>query len=58
MTRPAAVLWDMDGLLVDSEPLWTVAEEELAARHGGTFTPATKAAIVLHHPEAKYFAAR
>ena len=27
-----AVLWDMDGLLVDTEPVWTVAEEELAAR--------------------------
>ena len=41
-----AVLWDMDGLLVDSEPLWTVAEEELAARLGGVFTPELKAAIV------------
>jgi HAD superfamily hydrolase (TIGR01509 family) len=44
--RPAAVLWDMDGLLVDSEPLWTVAETELAERLGGSFTPALKAAIV------------
>jgi HAD superfamily hydrolase (TIGR01509 family) len=43
---PQAVLWDMDGLLVDSEPLWTVAEHELAALHGGTFTPEMKAAIV------------
>lgn len=41
-----AVLWDMDGLLVDSEPLWTVAQHELAARFGGVFTPAMKAAIV------------
>ncbi|MFP5218957.1 MAG: HAD family hydrolase [Actinomycetes bacterium] len=41
-----AVLWDMDGLLVDTEPLWTVAEHELAARAGGTFTPWMKAAIV------------
>lgn len=41
-----AVLWDMDGLLVDSEPLWTVAETELAARLGGVFTPQLKAAIV------------
>ena len=31
-----AVLWDMDGLLVDSEPLWTIAEVELAADLGGT----------------------
>lgn len=43
---PAAVLWDMDGLLVDSEPLWTVAETELADRLGGRFTAELKAAIV------------
>lgn len=42
----AAVLWDMDGLLVDSEPIWTVAENELFARWGVVFTPAMKAAIV------------
>jgi HAD superfamily hydrolase (TIGR01509 family) len=41
-----AVLWDMDGLLVDTEPLWTVAEHELAERLGGVFTPELKAAIV------------
>ncbi|ROS74371.1 HAD family phosphatase [Cellulomonas sp. PhB143] len=35
---PAAVLWDMDGTLVDSEPYWMEAEAELVARHGGTWT--------------------
>jgi HAD superfamily hydrolase (TIGR01509 family) len=30
----------MDGLLVDSEPLWVLAETELLARHGVRFTPA------------------
>jgi len=35
----AAVLWDMDGTLVDSEPYWTVAELALAERYGGTWTP-------------------
>ena len=35
---PSAVLWDMDGLLVDSEPLWTVAEEELAPSLGAVWT--------------------
>ena len=29
---PAAVLWDMDGTLVDSEPYWIAAEHELVAR--------------------------
>lgn len=45
-TGPAALLWDMDGLLVDSEPVWTVAERELFARWGMEFTPAMKAAMV------------
>ncbi|HVV29264.1 MAG TPA: HAD family phosphatase [Mycobacteriales bacterium] len=45
-TGPAAVLWDMDGLLVDTEPLWTVAEQELFRRWGRPFTPAMKASIV------------
>lgn len=43
---PGAVLWDMDGLLVDTEPLWTQAEHELADRLGGVFTADAKAAIV------------
>ncbi|MCW2671598.1 MAG: HAD-superfamily hydrolase, subfamily variant 3 [Frankiales bacterium] len=41
----AAVLWDMDGLLVDSEPLWTVAEVALAAELGGRWSDQLKAAI-------------
>lgn len=44
--RPAALLWDMDGLLVDSEPLWTIAERELFGTWGVAFTPAMKAAMV------------
>lgn len=42
----AAVLWDMDGLLVDTEPVWTVAEEELAALLGGKWSDTLKASIV------------
>ncbi|MCU1586974.1 MAG: HAD-superfamily hydrolase subfamily variant 3, partial [Frankiales bacterium] len=41
----AAVLWDMDGLLVDTEPVWTVAEQELAARLGGVWSDELKARI-------------
>jgi HAD superfamily hydrolase (TIGR01509 family) len=41
-----AVLFDMDGLLVDSEPLWTVGEIELAEHLGGTWSDELKAAII------------
>jgi HAD superfamily hydrolase (TIGR01509 family) len=37
-TPPAAVLWDMDGTLVDTEPYWIEAEFGLAARYGGTWS--------------------
>jgi len=34
---PDAVLWDMDGTLVDTEPYWIAAEFEVASRYGGTW---------------------
>ena len=46
MSGLQAVLWDMDGLLVDTEPVWTVAEEELAVELGGVWSEQLKAAIV------------
>jgi HAD superfamily hydrolase (TIGR01509 family) len=36
--RPAAVLWDMDGTLVDTEPYWVEVETELVEAHGGVWT--------------------
>jgi HAD superfamily hydrolase (TIGR01509 family) len=38
LTWPAAVLWDMDGTLVDTEPYWIDAEYALAERYGGTWS--------------------
>jgi HAD superfamily hydrolase (TIGR01509 family) len=35
---PQAVVFDNDGLLLDTEEAWTRAERELFRRHGGTFT--------------------
>ena len=35
---PAAVLWDMDGTLVDTEPCWMMAEHELVESFGGTWS--------------------
>jgi HAD superfamily hydrolase (TIGR01509 family) len=40
------VLFDLDGLLVDSEPLWTVAEHRVAESLGGTFTPELKERMI------------
>ena len=32
---PRAVLWDMDGTLVDTEPLWNAVQRRLVEEHGG-----------------------
>jgi HAD superfamily hydrolase (TIGR01509 family) len=37
---PRALIFDMDGLLVDSEPLWHRVEREFAKDRGGDFTEA------------------
>lgn len=38
VTSYAAVLWDLDGTIVDTEPLWMAAEHDLAASHGKIWT--------------------
>jgi HAD superfamily hydrolase (TIGR01509 family) len=43
---PDAVLFDNDGLLLDTESVWTRAEEDLFERRGRTFTPADKRELV------------
>jgi HAD superfamily hydrolase (TIGR01509 family) len=35
---PAAVMWDMDGTLVDTEPYWIAEEHRLVEEHGGVWT--------------------
>lgn len=42
----AAVLFDMDGTLIDSEPLWMAAEMALTGRFGVPWTAADAAAMV------------
>lgn len=41
-----AVLFDMDGTLVDSEKLWDVSMRQLYARFGGVMTPEVREATV------------
>nr|WP_269454889.1 HAD family phosphatase [Microbacterium sp. H83] len=36
--QPRAILWDMDGTLVDTEPYWMAAETALVESFGGTWT--------------------
>ncbi|WP_258075822.1 HAD family phosphatase [Rathayibacter sp. AY1F3] len=37
-SAPAAVLWDMDGTLVDTEPYWMASEHALVSSFGGVWT--------------------
>nr|WP_307849570.1 HAD family phosphatase [Qaidamihabitans albus] len=46
MDGPAAVLWDMDGTLVDTEKLWDVALYEAANWLGGELSEQQRATLV------------
>jgi beta-phosphoglucomutase-like phosphatase (HAD superfamily) len=43
---PDAVVFDNDGLLLDTESVWTRAEQDLFERRGKEFTPADKHELV------------
>src|SRR3954447_26046431 len=43
---PDAVVFDNDGLLLDTESVWTPAEEDLFERRGREFTPGDKLELV------------
>ena len=46
MSLPDAVVFDNDGLLLDTESVWTRAEEDLFERRGTEFSPADKLELV------------
>lgn len=57
---PAGVLWDMDGTIVDTEPYWMRAEEEMVAAFGVSWTHEDSLEVVgasLDH-SARIFQAR
>ncbi len=58
--RFRAVVFDMDGLLLDTEVVWQRAEEALFRRYGEVFSMDDKLAVIGTSPEhaARYFARR
>ena len=44
--RPAAVLFDMDGTIVDTEPYWIASEFEVVEMHGGAWSIEHAKAVV------------
>ncbi len=44
--HPKAVLWDMDGTIVDTEPMWIGGEHALAHEHGAIWTEEDSLSLV------------
>ena len=45
MTSIQAIIFDLDGVIVDSEPWWAAGRVEVEARFGGVWRPADEAAM-------------
>lgn len=43
---PEAVLWDLDGTLIDTEPLWHAEQQQFVEQAGGTWTATDRRAQV------------
>ncbi len=46
LTRPTGIVFDNDGLLLDTEPCWTLAQEELFRSYDRKFALSDKQALV------------
>ncbi|MEV7933699.1 HAD family phosphatase [Curtobacterium sp. NPDC089185] len=46
MSELRAVLWDMDGTLIASEPSWILAQRTLVEQHGGTWSDGDGFALI------------
>jgi HAD superfamily hydrolase (TIGR01509 family) len=44
--RPAAVVWDLDGTIIDSEEYWIIAETEIVESFGGTWSHEDGLAVI------------
>ncbi len=58
--RFRAVVFDMDGLLLETEDLWHASESELFRRHGADFTHADQLALIGTSPavSSRFYAER
>lgn len=44
--RPCAVLWDLDGTLIDTEPLWHAEQQQFVENAGGIWTATDRSMLV------------
>lgn len=51
LANPKAVLWDFDGTLVDSEPIWAATEAEMLAEYGVYWSKAEMRAKIGQHAD-------